>query len=97
MEDDIQNFLPSVMFRGTPCIYIDVLPYKETNSFDLLHWLIYRGTTIEIDQFPDWKTEDISVKGSTINKSERKNIKNYIKHSKLSLAILNARKRQTTI
>ena len=25
MEEDIQNYLPTVMFRGTPCIYLGQL------------------------------------------------------------------------
>ena len=36
MEDDIQNYLSTVMFRGTPCIYdnfiLAILPYKITRT-----------------------------------------------------------------
>ena len=32
MEDDIQNYLSTVMFRGTPCIYNLVDCYVKKNS-----------------------------------------------------------------
>jgi len=32
MEEDIPNYLPTVMFRGTPCMYIYIYTYKYVYS-----------------------------------------------------------------
>ena len=34
MEEDIQNYLPTVIFRGTPCS-LNIKDYKITNKITL--------------------------------------------------------------
>ena len=36
MEDDIQNYLSTVMFRGTPCMYMSGQAEKKFNYFSYL-------------------------------------------------------------
>ena len=31
MEEDILNYLPTVMFRGTPCTLISIISYNINN------------------------------------------------------------------
>ena len=36
MEEDIQNYLPTVMFRGTPCIILCALYYFIIKASEFL-------------------------------------------------------------
>ena len=49
MEEDIQNYSPTVMFRGTPCMYCkDIYNLKSSDSFDSL-FVIYKPSEIKDD------------------------------------------------
>ena len=42
MEEDILNYLPTVMFRGTPCIYIFTYTYIQWGPFEKILTTIER-------------------------------------------------------
>ena len=43
MEEDIQSYLPTVMFRGTPCTFTIYFKFKNFN-FYLQFTLVWRET-----------------------------------------------------
>ena len=39
MEDDIQNYLQTVMFRGTPCMYVtSIIIFDNLQRKDCRRW-----------------------------------------------------------
>ena len=49
MEDDIQNYLPIVMFSGTICIYM--VTHKGWDSKDDFKLIKYENSKVELNAF----------------------------------------------
>ena len=48
MEEDIQNYSPTVMFRGTPCIYIYV--YIQNPDLCRLLWIFQDRVVLMVNR-----------------------------------------------
>ena len=51
MEEDIQNYSPAVMFRGTTCIFLKNCLTKATNSNYLMLFLDEQNFILVKNQF----------------------------------------------
>ena len=59
MEEDIrQNYSPSVMFRGTPCM-LAIYSRGVLDFFDVTHWPIYKLYSIKSGSEPYYRKESI--------------------------------------